>query len=78
MWGSVRECGEVGGECGKCGETCQVSVGVRGKTLPFSGRTQRGQIFVFFYCINLMFSIYSFLCVKMKFLSQVVFEILAK
>ena len=48
--------------------------------LPFSGRTQRGQIFDFFFVayINLMFSLYSSLCVKIKFLLQVVFGILAK
>ena len=33
---------------------------------------------IFFDCINLRFSLYSSLCVKIKFLSQVVFEILAK
>ena len=41
------------------------------RLLPFSGRIQRSQIFDFFYCIHMMFSLYSLLNVKIKFLSHI-------
>ena len=47
------------------------------RLLPFS-EYNVAKFSIFFYCMHLMFSLYSSLNVKIKFLSHVVFEILAK